>query len=521
MNDLTILILAGLATALTGFVLGMLIGRRAAASRLDSAKRLSDSIIADAQKNAETYRKESEIEVKDAHLKMKMDFEENTRDTRERLKEQELVLINKDSNVARRVDLLEKKESAIKDREESLERKEKRLDAKLLETNRLIAEENVRLERIARMNKEEAKEMLVRNLENEAKLEAAKRIKEVREDADRTAQRESQKIITLAIQRYAADQCVETTVCVVDLPSDEMKGRIIGKEGRNIRAFEKATGVDVVIDDTPEAVTLSSFDPIRREIARASLEKLVHDGRIHPGRIEEVVERTREELERSIMEAGEQACMDLDINGVHPEIVKHVGRMRYRTSYGQNCLKHSIEVAYLCGIMATELNLDGQLARRCGLLHDIGKVASHEVNGSHTEIGADLARRYGENEAVINAIQGHHQDVEATSLYTPLVEAADAISGARPGARRETLESYVKRLEKLETIASGFEGVEKAYAIQAGREIRILVANEKIDDTQAAKLAFDISRKLEKELEYPGQIKVVVIRETRAVEFAR
>jgi ribonuclease Y len=521
MDSLLIIVLSGLGSLAVGFFVGSMIGRRAAASNVESAKRLSDSIIADAQKNAETYRKESEIEAKDNFLKMKMDFEEKTRDTRGQLKEQELALINKDGNLARRVDLLEKKESSVSEREETLDRKEKRLEQKLLETNRLIAEENVRLERIARMNKEEAKEMLIRNLENEAKLDASRRIKEIREEVERTAQKEGQKIITLAIQRYAADQCVETTVSVVDLPSDEMKGRIIGKEGRNIRAFEKSTGVDVVIDDTPEAVTLSSFDPVRREVARIALEKLVHDGRIHPGRIEEVVQRTREDLDQGIIEAGEQACMDLDIHGMHPEIVKHIGRMKYRTSYGQNCLKHSIEVAYLCGIMASELKLDSHIAKRCGLLHDVGKVATHEVEGSHTEIGGDLARRYGESDIVINAIQGHHQDVEAISLYTPIVEAADAVSGARPGARRETLESYVKRLEKLEQIATGFEGVEKAYAIQAGREIRIIVANEKIDDSQAATLAFDISRKLEKELEYPGHIKVVVIRETRAIEFAK
>jgi ribonuclease Y len=521
MDSLLIIVLSGLGSLAVGFFVGSMIGRRAAASNVESAKRLSDSIIADAQKNAETYRKESEIEAKDNFLKMKMDFEEKTRDTRGQLKEQELALINKDGNLARRVDLLEKKESSVSEREETLDRKEKRLEQKLLETNRLIAEENVRLERIARMNKEEAKEMLIRNLENEAKLDASRRIKEIREEVERTAQKEGQKIITLAIQRYAADQCVETTVSVVDLPSDEMKGRIIGKEGRNIRAFEKSTGVDVVIDDTPEAVTLSSFDPVRREVARIALEKLVHDGRIHPGRIEEVVQRTREDLDQGIIEAGEQACMDLDIHGMHPEIVKHIGRMKYRTSYGQNCLKHSIEVAYLCGIMASELKLDSHIAKRCGLLHDVGKVATHEVEGSHTEIGGDLARRYGESDIVINAIQGHHQDVEAISLYTPIVEAADAVSGARPGARRETLESHVKRLEKLEQIATGFEGVEKAYAIQAGREIRIIVANEKIDDSQAATLAFDISRKLEKELEYPGHIKVVVIRETRAIEFAK
>ncbi|MFQ5512288.1 MAG: ribonuclease Y [Candidatus Krumholzibacteriia bacterium] len=521
MDTVVILVLGGVAALAAGFFIGAVLGRRAASNQLENSKRLSDTIIGDAQKNAENFRKEAEIEAKDTYLKMKLDFEEKTRSTREQLKEQELVLITKESNLARKVDLMDKKETSLGDKQEALERRQERLDQKLHETNRLIAEENVRLERIAGMSKEEAKVMLIRNLESEAKLEAARRIKESQEEVRRTSQREAQKIIALAIQRYAADQSVETTVSVVDLPSDDMKGRIIGKEGRNIRAFEKATGVDVVIDDTPEAVTLSSFDPVRREVARLALQALVQDGRIHPGRIEEVVERTREEMDKGIQDFGEQACMDLNLHGMHPELVKLVGKMRYRASYGQNCLKHSMEVAYLCGMIAAELKLDQQLARRAGLLHDVGKVVSHEVNGSHTEIGADFVRRYGEDEEIINAVRGHHQDVEATSLYTPIVEAADAISGARPGARRETLEAYVKRLEKLETLANAFDGVEKAYAIQAGREIRILVSNDRVDDAQAAKLAFDISRTVERELEYPGHIKVVVIRETRAVEYAK
>ncbi|UCG53655.1 MAG: ribonuclease Y [Candidatus Latescibacterota bacterium] len=520
MNPL-IPILAGLGAAVVGVVVGALIGKRASAGNLANAKKLADSIISDAQKSVENFRKEAEIEVKDEFLKMKLGFEEKTRETRESLKERELSLINKESNLARKVDLLAKNERGLEDKERSLERKQQHLDGKLMETNRMIAEQNVRLERIAGMSKDEAKEMLLRNLESEAKLEAARRVKEIRETAERDAEKQSQKIIALAIQRYAADQSVETTVSVVDLPSDEMKGRIIGKEGRNIRAFEKATGVDIVIDDTPEAVTLSSFDPIRREVARLSLQKLVEDGRIHPGRIEEVVTKVADEMDRKIQEHGEDACMELNIHGIHPELVKLVGKLRYRTSYGQNCLKHSMEVAYLCGIIATELKLDQQLAKRAGLLHDIGKAASHESDGSHTEIGAELAERYGESGAIVNAVAGHHQDVESTSLYTPIVEAADAISGARPGARRETLEAYIKRLEKLEQIASSFEGVDKAFAIQAGREIRILVSHDEVDDAQASKLAFDISRKLEKELEYPGQIKVVVIRETRAVEYAK
>ncbi|MCZ6765453.1 MAG: ribonuclease Y [bacterium] len=521
MTNLLVIILSGVAALIAGGFIGILVGRRASAGYLRDSKRLADSVVRDAQQTAENYRKEGEIGVKDTALKMKLEFEEKTRETREALKDRELQLINKDGNLARRVDLLEKKESSVTEREGSVERRQEVLDRKLIETNRLIAEENVRLERIAGMSKEDAKALLVRNLEGEAKLQAARHIKELREETERTAKRESQKIITLAIQRYAAEQCVETTVSVVHLPSDDMKGRIIGKEGRNIRAFEKAAGVDVVIDDTPEAVTLSSFDPIRREVARISLEKLVQDGRIHPGRIEEIIEKTREEIDLNIAEVGEQTCMDVKIHGIHPELIKLIGRMKYRASYGQNLLNHSIEVAYLCGIIADELKLDSQVAKRCGLLHDIGKVISHEMEGSHTELGADVARRHGESDVVVNAIEGHHRDVEPTSLYTPIVESADAISGARPGARRETLQSYVKRLEKLEHVASAFDGVEKAYAIQAGREIRVMVSNERIDDAHAAKLAFDISRKLEKDLDYPGHIKVVVIRETRAIEYAR
>jgi len=521
MNTIWIVFIVGLVAAIVGFFVGAVTGRRAVAESVASAKRLAESMIADAQRNVENMRREAEIHAKDQLLRMKLEFEEKTRDTRENLKEREMSLINKESNLARKADLLAKNESVVEERERTLERKQQHLDQKLAETNRLLAEQNVRLERIAGMSKDEAKETLLRNLESEARLEAARRVKEVREEAERTAERESQKIIALAIQRYAADQSVETTVSVVDLPSDEMKGRIIGKEGRNIRAFEKATGVDVVIDDTPEAVTLSSFDPVRREIARLSLQRLVEDGRIHPGRIEEIVAKTAEEMDKKIQEHGEEACMELNTHGIHPELIKLVGKLRYRTSYGQNCLKHSMEVAYVAGIIAAELKLDQQVARRAGLLHDIGKSATHEAEGSHTQIGAELGKRYGESDVIVNAIAGHHQDIEATSIYTAIIEAADAISGARPGARRETLEAYIKRLEKLEQIAVSFDGVEKAFAIQAGREIRIMVSHDRVDDAQASKLAFDISRKLEKELEYPGQIKVVVIRETRAIEYAR
>jgi ribonuclease Y len=363
--------------------------------------------------------------------------------------------------------------------------------------------------------------MLIKNLEDEAHVDASRRAREIREEAERWAQQESRKIIALAIQRYAAEQCVETTVAVVDLPSEDMKGRIIGREGRNIRAFEKETGVDVVIDDTPGAVLISSFDPVRREVARLSMERLVQDGRIHPGRIEEVIAEVRATVDARIRESGEQSLLDLGINGMSPPLVDLIGSMKFRTSYGQNCLAHSMEVAYLAGVMASELNLDPKIARRAGLLHDIGKATSHVAEGSHTQVGAETARRNGEPEEVVNAIAAHHGDVPVTSLYTPIIAAADAISGARPGARRESIEHYVKRLTQLEQIADAFEGVDKSYAIQAGREIRVMVSGRKVDDEQAKQLAFDISRRLEKEIEYPGQIKVVVIRETRAIEFAK
>jgi ribonuclease Y len=521
MTSYWIYIVVGLATAVVGFLVGAILSKRIASSSILNSKKLAESIIADAQKSAENLRKEAEIEAKDSYFKMKMQFEEETKATRERLEKVEEQLKEKENNLNRKLDYLDKKEAGLSEKAKALEHKQAVLEERLEESKRLIAEENVRLEKIAGMSKEEAKRILMKNLESEARMEAAKRIKEIRDEAERNAQKESKKIITLAIQRYAAEHSVETTVSVVDLPSDEMKGRIIGREGRNIRAFETATGVDVVIDDTPEAVILSSFDPIRREVARLSLQKLVEDGRIHPGRIEEVVERTRHELEESILETGEQTCMDLNIHAINIELVKLLGRLKYRSSYGQNCLRHSVEVSYISGMIASELKLDAQTAKRAGLLHDIGKAVTHEMDGTHTEIGAELARRYGESDIVVNAIAGHHEDEDAISLYTPIVGAADAISGARPGARRETLETYVKRLEKLEQVADGFDGVVKSYAIQAGREIRIMVSHKKVDDSEAADLAYEISRKVEKELEYPGQIKVVVIRETRAVDYAK
>ena len=387
--------------------------------------------------------------------------------------------------------------------------------------DRLLQEEKEKLQNISGMTRDEARQLLLKKLEDEVKQEAAIFIKRSEEEAKEKADKEARKIIGLAIQRCAADHTVETTVSVVHLPSDEMKGRIIGREGRNIRALEIATGIDVIIDDTPEAVILSGFDPIKREIAKISLERLLQDGRIHPGRIEEIVEKVKKEMENTMREEGEKSLFDTGLHGVHPEIIKLLGRLKYRTSYGQNVLQHSKEVAYLMGVMASELKLDFTLAKRIGLLHDIGKAISHEVEGTHSKLGADLARKYGESENICHAIEAHHQDIEPKTLLAVLVQAADAISATRPGARRETLETYVKRLEKLEAIADSFKGVAKAYAIQAGREIRVMVLPDKVTDAQAAVMARDITKKIEEGLEYPGQIKVTVVRETRAVEYAK
>ena len=521
MDSIFFYISAGIFVLFLGFLLGWLISRKVTQSQLKHTQKLAENIIAEAQREAETRKKASILEAKDEWYKAKQQFEKDTGETRAELKKVERRVEEKEHNINRKVDFLEKREMEVNDRKKTLEKKLQAITDKNASLDEILHRQNEKLEKIAGMSTEEAKKLLIVNLENEARTAAAKHIKEIKDEAERNASKVSRKIITLAIERCAADHVVESTVSVVDLPNDEMKGRIIGREGRNIRAFENATGIDVIIDDTPEAVILSGFDPIRREVARLSLEKLVRDGRIHPGRIEELVEKTRKELHEEIMEIGEQTILDLNMHGVHTEIVRLLGRLKYRSSYGQNVLQHSKEVAFVASLLASELGLDAVLAKRAGLLHDIGKAADHEIDGPHAEIGAEFARRYGENELIVNAIAAHHEDVEAESLIAHIISAADAISGARPGARRETLENYIRRLEKLEKIADAFDGVEKSYAIQAGREIRILVSHKRIDDAQAALLASDISRKIEDDMEYPGQIKVVVIRETRAVEYAR
>jgi len=511
----------GAGIAVLAFVIGLLISRKTGEGRIANAENLAAKIIAEAERSAEIKKKEALLEAKDEWFKTKQKFEKETQARKEEIAQLERNLAAKEGNLNRKVDILNKKEKDISHRERMIAVKEKAVEAKEKELERLINEQNVQLEKIAGMTSDEAKKLLISNLEAEARREAAVMIKEIKDEAERTAEKEAKDIVIQAIQRCASDFAAESCVSVVNLPSDEMKGRIIGREGRNIRSFETATGIDVIVDDTPEAVILSGYDPIRREVARMALEKLIIDGRIHPSRIEEVVGKAEKEMEVIIRETGEQACFDVGVHGVHPEIVYLLGKLNFRTSYGQNVLQHSKEVAILCGIMAAELDLDGNIAKRAGLLHDIGKAIDRETEGTHTVLGVDFASKFNENEIILNAIASHHEDVAMETPYAVLVQAADAISGARPGARRETLEGYIKRLEKLEEMADSFKGVGKAYAIQAGREIRVIVESDQIDDMGSANLAGEIARKIESEMEYPGQIKVTVIREVRTVDYAK
>ncbi|MDN5364378.1 MAG: ribonucrease [Eubacteriales bacterium] len=483
-------------------------------ARLASAEREAQRIIAEAEKVAEAKKKEAVLEAKEEVFRLKKEAEQENRERRMEIQRLERRLLQKEEALDRKIENIEKKEEALNKKEAELERMREELA-------RLIEQHRSELERISGLSTEEAKEILLAEVEKEVRQETAMLIKEIETQAREEADKRAKEIITQAIQRCAADHVAETTVTVVNLPNDEMKGRIIGREGRNIRTLETLTGVDLIIDDTPEAVILSGFDPIRREVARIALEKLILDGRIHPARIEEMVEKAQREVEAQIREQGEQAAFEAGVHGLHPELVRLLGRLKFRTSYGQNVLKHSIEVAQLAGLMAAELGVDVQLAKRAGLLHDIGKAVDHEVEGPHVTIGAELAKKYRESPEVIHAIAAHHGDIEPKTIEAVLVQAADAISAARPGARRETLEAYIKRLEKLEEIANSFEGVEKSYAIQAGREIRVMVKPEKVDDIAAVKLVREIAKKIESELEYPGQIKVVVIREVRAVDYAK
>ena len=509
---------------LIGFIVGfglafwlkVLIDRQKA----DTARTEAARIVQEGKSKADTLIKEASLEAKDRLLKMKSEFDNETKETRSELKRQERRLFQKEENIDRKIESFEHREKEFGELEKDLEKRSEQLSGKENEYKMLIEEQRTQLERISALTAEQAKELLLRAMENEARYEGAKIIKRIENEAKEEADKKAKKILATAIQRYAADYVAERTVTVVQLPSDEMKGRIIGREGRNIRALEAATGIDLIIDDTPEAVILSGFNPIRREVARQSLMKLIADGRIHPARIEDVVKKVTKEIDTEIKEAGEQAAFDLGVHGISPELVKYIGQLKYRTSYSQNVLQHSIEVGFLCGIMAAELGLKEKLARRMGLLHDIGKGIDHEVEGPHALIGSRLAKKHGESAQVVNAIAAHHEDIPPATVYDILVQAADGLSGARPGARKELLENYIKRLEELEAIANSFKGVDSAYAIQAGRELRVIAESDKINDEEAVLVSRDIVKKIEEVLTFPGQIKVTVIRETRAVEYA-
>lgn len=504
-----------------GILVGFIIRKKVTESRVESIEGLSKKIVEEAKKEAETVKKEALLQAKDNLYQMKVEFEKETKERRQEILDQEKRILIKEQNLDRKIDVIDKRESEFEKKERSLSLKEKETSDLKENCEQLIDEQKRRLEYLAGISCQEAKDLLLQTMENEAKHEAAKIIRRLESEAREVADKKAKEIISLAIKRYAGDYVAEKVVSYVNLPNEEMKGRIIGREGRNIRAIEAATGIDLIIDDTPEAVILSGFNPVRREVARLSLERLISDGRIHPARIEEVVKKVSQEMEVAIREAGEAASFDVGVHGIHPEMVKLIGKLKYRSSYGQNVLQHSLEVAFLCGVMAAELGLNIKQAKRAGLLHDIGKAVDHEVEGSHAIIGADLAKRHGEANRVIHAIASHHEDIPLETILDVLVQAADTLSGARPGARKEMLETYVKRLEDLEKIAKSFEGIGKTYALQAGREIRIIVESEKVSDNDIYILSRDIAKKIEESLTYPGQIKVTVIREIRAVEYAK
>ena len=483
-------------------------------AKVGSAEEKAREIIDESMKEAESMKREALLEAKEEALKSKNEFEKETRERRAELQRYEQRVLSKEENIERKSESLEKREANLNSKENELKKIKQEVE---VFHERQLQE----LEKISGLTSEQAKEYLLRNVEDDVKHESALLVKEYESRAKEEADKKAKEIVVTAIQRFAADHVAETTISVVQLPNDEMKGRIIGREGRNIRTIETLTGVDLIIDDTPEAVILSAFDPIRREIARISLEKLIVDGRIHPARIEEMVEKATKEVDATIKEAGEEATLEVGVHGIHPELVKLLGKMKFRTSYGQNALKHSIEVSIMAGLLASEIGVDVKLAKRAGLLHDIGKSVDHEIEGTHIQIGADLCRRYKENPIVVNAVESHHDDVEPQTLIACIVQAADTISAARPGARRETLESYTNRLKQLEDITNSFKGVEKSYAIQAGREVRVMVVPDQITDDDMVLLARDISKRIEDDLDYPGQIKVNVIRESRATDYAK
>jgi ribonuclease Y len=504
-----------------GFLAGFFYRKYVMERNQQSLEALGKKILDDARREAEAIKSESKLQSKDLLLQMKADFEKETHERRQEINQLERKLLQREDLLEKKATLLDERDTELIKKHKLVVQQEEELKGQVERYQKLLAEQNARLEQLAGMSAAEAKEFLLRSMEREIRGDAARMVKLIETEAREHADRKAKEIISLAIKRYASDYVAEQTVSVVPLPNEEMKGRIIGREGRNIRALEAATGVDIIIDDTPEAVILSAFNPVRREVARRSLDRLISDGRIHPGRIEEIVEKVSQELEVNIREAGEDAAFDAGVHGLHPELIKLLGKLKFRTSYAQNVLQHSVEVCYLCGIMAAELGLNVKHAKRAGLLHDIGKAVDQEAEGVHALIGADLAKRYGESPKVVHAVAAHHEDIPPENILAVLVQAADTLSGARPGARREMLETYVKRLEELEKVAMSFGGISKSYAIQAGREIRLIVESERVSDEEAALLSREVAKKIEQDLTYPGQIKVTVIRETRAVEYAR
>jgi len=518
MNEYNILI--GIFAFIVGFSIAFWVKGLILSQKVKAAERETLRILEDAKLRSETLIKEAELDVKDRLFRMKSEFDAETKDTRSELKNKERRLMQKEENIDRKAEQFERREREILKQEKDVTQKQESVELKERQYEKLLAEQKRQLEKISGLTAEQAKELLIRAMENEARYEGAKIIKRIENETKEQADKKAAEIMATAIQRYAGDFVAERTVSVVELPNDEMKGRIIGREGRNIRALEAATGIDLIIDDTPEAVILSGFNPVRREVARLSLMRLIADGRIHPARIEDIVKKVGKEVDLTIKEAGEQAAFDLGVHGIHNELIKYIGRLKFRTSYAQNVLQHSVEVGVMSGIMASELGLNSKLARRMGLLHDIGKAIDHEVEGQHAIIGAKLAKKFGESPIVEHAIAAHHEDVPPNSVYDLLIQAADALSGARPGARKELLENYIKRLEDLENIANSFKGVANAYAIQAGRELRVIVESGVISDEEAILLSRDVAKKIEESLTFPGQIRVTVIRETRAVEYA-
>ncbi|MBO0421200.1 ribonuclease Y [Vagococcus fluvialis] len=515
------LILLTIIGLIVGLTIGYFVSKSQHEKSIDGAKNTASGIIEQAKKEAETLQKEYLLEAKEQNQNYRLEIESELKEERAELKNQENRLLQKENNLDRKDDAIEKRERSLEEKEEKIDSKRQLIDEREQKVSELIEQQKEELEKVASLTKEEAKDIIMAETEEELTHERAMLVKDSEQRAKEEADRKAKNMLSLAIQRCAADQVSELTVTVVTLPNDDMKGRIIGREGRNIRTLETLTGIDLIIDDTPEAVVLSGFDPIRREIARMTLEKLIQDGRIHPARIEEMVEKSRKEMDERIREYGENAAFEVGVHSLHPDLIKTLGRMRFRTSYGQNVLNHSIEVAKLAGVLAEELGEDATLARRAGLLHDIGKALDHEVDGSHVEIGTELVSKYKEHPVVINSVASHHGDVEATSVISVLVAAADALSAARPGARSESLENYIKRLERLENIANDFPGVDTSFAIQAGREIRVMVKPEEVTDDEATLLVREVRKRIENELEYPGHIKVTVVREVRAVDYAK